>query len=270
MVDEYLWDFKRQQLTKMIKPFLLRTPPYDPSSGGIKVMYGLYGWLLAKGQPAFLNTQIDIPSVGIYPEIYQGNDMGAQKVVRYILQTPGMMGTTDEFGRFTMGPTDFNKNDEKYVFSRVYDQWGVDDDHILFLPVIDLHTFKDKKGLRPKVAFYIGKGVNMGKHPKEAIEIKREETGDQQALAEVLNQCQTLYVYDRMSAIMEVARLCGCNVVYLGDLSLETLQKYEPGMNGLGYQKEEKLNSEEFRAHYKDLIQIFENKLDRFIDHIQQ
>lgn len=253
----------------MIKPYLLRTPPYDPSSGGIKVMYGLYGHLLAKGLPAFLNTSIDVPSVGIYPEIYQGNDMGSHKVVRYILQKPGMMATTDEFGILTPGPTDFPASDEKYVFSRVYDEWGVDDDHILFLPIIDLHTFTDQGRKRDKVAFYVGKGANLGKHPTEAIEITRLFTSDQQALAELLNQCQTLYVYDHLSAIMEVARLCGTSIVYLGDMPKEQLEKYEPGMNGLGYGVEEKLDSKEFRSHYKDMIHVFENKLDRFIESTQ-
>lgn len=233
-------------------------------------MYGLYGWLLAKGQPAFINTGIDISSVGIYPEIYSGNDMGAQKVIRYILQKPGMMGTTDEFGRFVAGPEAFDPSDELYVFSRAYDEWGVDDDHILFLPIIDLHTFYDQKKPRIKKAFYVGKGVNMGQHPEDAVELKRNETSDQQKLAEFLNECETLYVYDHLSAIMEVARLCGCKVVYLGDMPAEQLQKYEPGMNGLGYGVETDLDTKEFRAHYKDMIQVFENKLEKFIDHTQK
>ena len=112
----------------MRKPYLLRVPPMDPVSGGIRVVYGLYGWLLAKGQIAFLNTQIDVPSIGIYPEIYHGNDMGSQKVIRYILQTPGRMGTSDEFGTFQRGPEAFDPKDEIYVFSKVYDQWNVPDD----------------------------------------------------------------------------------------------------------------------------------------------
>lgn len=254
----------------MTKPYLIATPPYDPSSGGIKVMYGLYGYLLARGLPAFLNARTDIPSVGIYPEIYHGNDVGAQKVIRYILQKPGMMATPDENGVMKAGPTAFPSTDEIYVFSRVYDEWGVDDDHVLFLPIIDLHTFKDLKKKRTKTAFYVGKGVNMGNHPTDAIELPRQFTADQQALAEFLNECHTLYVYDRLSAIMEVARLCGVKVKYFGDLTKEELEKYEPGMNGLAYREELKeLWTVAFRAHYESMIRTFEERLDTFIERTQ-
>ena|SRR3990167_3942152 len=254
----------------MRKPYLLRVPPMDPVSGGIRVVYGLYGWLLAKGQIAFLNTQIDVPSIGIYPEIYHGNDMGSQKVIRYILQTPGRMGTSDEFGTFQRGPEAFDPKDEIYVFSKVYDQWNVPDDHILFLPIIDLHTFRDQGKKRIKTAFYCARGANLGKHPKDAIEITRQFATDQQALADLLNECQTLYVYDHITAMLEIARLCGCKIEYWGETPLEVLKKYEPGMNGLGYKKEEKLYSDDFRKHYIDMVWLFKDRLDKFIDHTQE
>ena len=255
----------------MIKPYLLRTPDYDYTSGGIKVMYGLYGHLLAKGLPAFLNAGVNVPSVGIYPEIYHGNDMFATKVVRYILQTPGMMGTQDQFGEFKAGPTSFPPDDEIYVFSRVYDEWNSDDDHILFLPIIDLHTFKDLGLKRTKKAFYVGKGANLGQHPKEAVELSRQtDTKDQQQLAKFLNECQVLYVYDHLSAIMECARLCGCKVVYLGDLTEKQLNLYEPGVEGLGYREMADLDTKTFLEHYKGLQTTFSQRLDKFIERTQE
>lgn len=232
-------------------------------------MYGLYGWLFAKGQAAFLNSAIDVPSVGIYPEIYHGNDMGAQKVIRYILQKPGMMATPDPVTHeMRPGPTSFSPTDELFIFSRVYDEWNSDEHHILFLPSIDLHTFKVTDRKRDKQAFYVGKGANMGQHPADAIELPRER--DQQKLADFLNECEVLYVYDYLSAIMECARLCGCRVVYLGEMPKNQLDLYEPGMNGLGYKKDVALNARVFRSSYKDLIFQFEKKLDWFIDHTQE
>ena len=250
-------------------PYLVRTPDFQVSSGGIRVMWGLYGWLLAKGQIAFTNVGVNTDSIGIYPEIFHGNDMHATKVIRYILQKPGMMGKGYDDGTFEAGPEEFDPQDEKYVFSKVYDEWGVDDDHILFLPIIPLNVFQDQQKVRNKVAFYVGKGTNLGKHPEDAIELTRQQTQDQEWLAGFLNECSVLYVYDRMSAIMEVARLCGCAVVYLGDLDKGELELYEPGMNGLGYKTESKLDTKKFRAHYKDMIKTFEKKLDKMIEKTQ-
>jgi len=233
-------------------------------------MYGLYGHLLAKGQIAYLNAQTDVPSIGIYPEIYRGNDMQATKVIRYILQTPGLMGTSDETGKFQTGLKTFDPKDEIYIFSKVYDEWNTPDNHVLFLPIIDLLTFKDLKRKRTKIAYYVGKGVNSFQHPKEAIELTREFAQDQSKLAEFLNECQTLYVYDRLSAIMECSRLAGCKVVYLGELPLETLKLYEPGLEGLGYRKEEELNVVAFRERYKQLKREFDLNLDGFIERSQK
>jgi len=249
----------------MRKPYLIRVPDFDPVSGGIRVMYGLYGHLLAKGQIVFLNQAMYIPTVGIYPEIYHGNELNAQKVIRYILQTPGVMSTGG-----IPGPTIFDETDELYCFSRVYDQWGLDDDHILFLPIIDLHTFKDQGRKRTKTAYYCARGKNLQKHPEDAIEITRAFATDQQALADLLNECKVLYVYDQITAILEVARLCGCPVQYWGSTLLETLEKYEPGLLGLSYRHEiEDFPVEVFRQNYIKLGEIFSRKLDKFIDHTQ-
>lgn len=197
--------------------------------------------------------------------------MGANTVVRYILQTPGIMGTADQDGVFRNGPTSFENNDKIYVFSKVYDVFGVADDHILFLPILNTHLFTNKNRKRNKTCYLVGKGTNQLKHPKNSIEITRGFASDQQALAELLNECQTLYCYDRLSAMMEVARLCGCSVRYYGELAKETLELYEPGMNGVTYKddNEIQLDSEAFREHYLSMIKLFDAKLNLFIESTQ-
>lgn len=257
----------------MRKPYLIRTPSFDPTSGGIRVMYGLYGHLLAKGEMAFINVGMDIPTIGIYPEIYHGNDMNASKVVRYILQTPGMMGTGNQNGEFQLGPSTEEikaTSDLIYTFSKIYDTVGLDDAHTMFLPIINLKVFKDQHKTRTKTCYLVGKGVEGTKHPEDAIELTREFAQDQQALADLLNECHTLYVYDKLSAMMDIARLCGVNVRYYGDFSKEELTKYEPGMNGLGYRDEEAtVWTSAFRSHYEGLVRKFDEKLDLFIEETQ-
>jgi hypothetical protein len=224
-------------------------------------MWGLYAWLLTKGQVAYLNSTSDDRDgfVAIYPEIYQGNETGASVVVRYLLNKPGRMAL---YG--TPGPATFAPTDRIYTFSKMY--YDTDDEHILFLPILDLTTFYDQKRKRTKTAFYVGKGKNFSQHPEGAIEITREFATDQQQLADLLNQCQVLYSYDPVSAMTEISRLCGCRVVLIQDEYTEEQYKlYEPGLNGMGLKKDVGLDSDEFRTSYKALRRTFDTRLDQFI-----
>lgn len=251
------------------RPYSIRVPPFDITSGGIRVVYGLFGWLLAKGQIVFLNTNLGKDSIAIYPEIYHGNDLGGSTVVRYILNKPGVMGMTMN-GVFTPGPTTFDPTDKIYVFSKIFDTFYVDYDHILFLPILNLQVFKDQKKKRTKTCYLIGKGKNKCIHPKGAIEITREFAQDQQALADLLNECTVLYGYDKLSAMYEIARLCGCRVKYYGGYDEQELNLYEPGMNGFGVMGEDRtLYTEAFREHYVEMIRMFDKKLDTFISETQ-
>ena len=262
---------------KQYKPYVIRTPAFDPTSGGIRVMWGLYGWLLAKGQLAYVNTLMDTPTIGIYPEIYRDNDLQAEKVIRYILQTPGVMGTSDQGGTFKTSPTTeeyktnpLYENDEFYVFSKIYDTFGVDENHLMFLPILNLGLFKDLGKKRTKTCYLVGKGDNTHKHPEDSIELTREFSLDQKALADLLNECQYMYCYEPTSAMMEIARLCGCKIKYFGGKSKMELELYEPGIDGIDFGKGCEFKSERFRYNYGQLVKTFSNKLDRFIEDTQQ
>jgi len=253
------------------KPYAVCTPPFDPVSGGIRVMWGLYGWLLAKGQIVYVNAKYeDRNFIAIYPEIYHGNPAGANIVVRYILNKPGVMAN---FG--TAGPTTFEKTDRIFVFSKIFDTFGVDDDHLMFLPVLNLHLFKDHGKKRTKKCVFFGKYGSVSNlkvhysHPKDCIPIDRKFATDQKALADLLNECQVMYGYDSVSAMYEVARLCGCRVVIIpdGSYTKKEFSQYEPGMNGISWDVKEKveLDVKKFRKHYIKMIKLFDRKMDRFI-----
>ena len=249
------------------KPYCIAAPPYDSVSGGIRVMYALQSWLETKGQIALMNTTFDTDFIAVYPEIYHGNQAEAKNVVRYILNKPGVMASNG-----VQGPTSFDMKDKIYVFSEMFNTFGVDDDHIMFLPVLNLHLFKDQKKKRTNTCYFIGKGINLEKHPEKSIPITRESSRDQAHLTDVLNKCQVMYCYDDATAMTEIARLCGCRViVYPGTRGLQEWEKYEPGMNGItwGDDSEVKLDVEKFRQHYKNMILVFESRLEKFIDDTQ-
>lgn len=254
-----------------MKPYSVWCPPFEVTSGGIRVLYGLVGWLLSKGQIVVPNAKaIDGEYITIYPEIVNGNPFGAENVVRYILATPGVMASGG-----VPGPTTFPKEDSIYVFSELYNNdLKVDKDHIMFLPILDLNTFKvTNTGKRNKKCKLIGKGYDLHLPETEGLfELTREFSNDQQQLADYLNECQVMYSYDPNSAMFEIARLCGCQVEIIPSrYKRDEFEKYEPGMNGITYYGEEtsKLDAEEFRTHYKSLILDFDYKIDKFIESTQ-
>lgn len=257
------------------KPYVVASPPFDPVSGGVRVMYGLYGWLLAKGQIAFLNEK---PTSGdfiaIYPEIEKGNPAGGTTVVRYILNKPGVVPALMSDGTLRYGDTEFDKNDRLYYFSRLFG--GDDKSNFLFLPILNLHVFKDQGKKRTKTAYFVGKGMNYPLkeiHPSYSVLIDRNLAMDQQALADLLNECSVLYCYDPVSAMLELARLCGCRIVMVNPIyTKEEFSRYEPGMNGISWGKDEgvDLKTWAFRLDYIDMVKEFEKNLDKFIDETQK
>ena len=254
----------------MRKPYSIYLPDWETCSGGIRVLYGLYGGLLTKGQVVIPNmTTTESDYITIYPEIVRGtplsNPAARQTVVRYLLNKPGTMAL---YG--TPGPTTFDKTDLIYSFSKMY--YDTDDKHTLFLPILDLHTFKDQKKNRNKKCVFIGKGEDKHLHPEGCIAIDRKFAEDQQALADLLNECEIMYSYDPISAMTEIARLCGCRVVLLQNIySKSEYRDYEPGLNGMsfGLDEEVKLDTEGFRSHYGLLKKTFSVKLDMFIEDTQ-
>lgn len=257
------------------KPYSIRTPDFDVLSGGIRVLWGLFGYLLAKGQLVVTNSKWNTDFIGIYPEIFHGNELGAKKVIRYILNKPSVMASYGIAGPSTQELK--ATSDEIYVFSKIYDTFGVDEEHLLFLPILNLHLFKDQKRRRDKTCYFVGKGKDLGLHPKDAIRIDRSNSSDQQELADLLNTCSVMYSYENPTAMVEIARLCGCRVVFFPEGAATKFTKkqleedYEPGMMGVsfGLKEENQLDIKAFRERYISLIKTFEKKLDRFIVYTQ-
>lgn len=259
----------------MYKPYVITSPDWETTSGGVRVMYGLYGWLLAQGQVVFLNQRPEgSDTIAIYPEIQQGNPAQAKKVIRYILNKPGVVPALYEDGTLLTGPEDFDPTDELYYFSRLFGE-AQDEDHYLFLPILNMHLFKDQKKKRTKTAYFIGKGMNYPYkpiHPADAILIDRILAQDQGALADLLNECEVLYCYDPVTAMTELARLCNTRIVMVNPLyTKEDFAKYEPGLNGISWGQDEGvvLDHEEFRDQYYVMIGRFNEKLSRFIESTQ-
>jgi hypothetical protein len=95
---------------------------------------------------------------------------------------------------------------------------------------------------------------------------------NQELLADTLNECHTMYMYENLTAMMDIARLCGCSIKYFGGLNRQKLKLYEPGVNGITFEtetEESPLNTKLFQDHYEEMKVIFDRKLDWFIDFTQ-
>jgi len=252
------------------KPYSIFLPNFDTTSGGIRVLWGLYGALLLRGQIVVPNAKFNHDDfIAIYPEIVQGNPLGARHVVRWILNEPGVMSSDG-----VPGPTKFDDTDHLYVFSELFNQKiKADSLHKMFLPILDTFLFNDQGKKRTKTAYFVGKGINQELHPKDSILIDRKLAQDQGGLADLLNECQVMYQYDMVSAMSEIARLCGCKVKLIQDKYTKSqYREYEPGMNGLsfGINEDVPLEVQGFKEHYGQMKSTFLNKLDRFITDTQK
>jgi len=82
-----------------------------------------------------------------------------------------------------------------------------------------------------------------------------------------------LYCYDNITAMTELARLCGCPVVLVpnGEYTEEKYREHEMGMEGLGWGKiPEPFGSNKFMERYKNLKEVFYDKLNNFIEITQK
>ena len=272
----------------MNRPYLIWSPPFDESSGGIKVMHRMVVELQKRGCEVFLNTKQQNPKwdyvpfwedcsepdvIAIYPEIVPGNPFNAKTVVRYLLNIPGACAPDY---RSTWGYDDI-----LYTYSKLFNtKLNLPEDRVILCPHIDLDVFYDMELLRKGRMVYRGKGrqpdIPMLKdYP--SLGGKESFRGDdgQQRLAESLNRCDLLYCYDTATAMTEIARLCGCPVVLLPDCTY-TWQDYQQHefwqSGGIGFDLLEAplarltINSDVMRADYQEAEKIFQKKLTEFIE----
>lgn len=248
-----------------MKPIVIVSPQYDYTSGGIKVMWALYGHLLARGLEVYMNqAPLWKDYVVIYPEIFHGNPANGGTVMRYILNKPGVMAANG-----VPGPTSFDFSDKLVYFSRLFSPTDTDD--ILFLPAINLNTFyHDPKIIKKNKCKFIGKGIDTHIQESEGLQvIDRTTAKDQAALAHYLRSCEVMYCFDPCTAMTEVARLCGCRVVMVNNTQYTETEfsRYEPGMNGISWETDNhaSFDVEAFQSHYRGLFDTFGKKLDQYI-----
>lgn len=193
-------------------------------------------------------------TVIVYPEVTEGNPLGAKHVVRWIMNTPGLLG-----GDGIYQPTD-------HIFQ--YHPWfTVNPKYTVqgLLTAIDLgyqlKTYQNQYLPNRKGGAYLvrkGRDKKLDQHPADFVHADPllEKMSDEEAAA-FFNSIETFISYDDMTWISVQAALCGCKSIIIpgqGDRSEENLKKINR-IKGVAYGFDDEQwvesTSNELRPHYE-------------------
>lgn len=240
----------------MARPYLIVSHDYTRTSAGVRALHNLarelsayHGGAFVTGMPgprtqhlqADEGTRRELIRDGIvvYPEVEDGNPLGASRIVRYFLNVPGRIRRA----RFT-------KDEVRFAYCGLLSKYvNYDPKRILTVPVVERDLFNRGSGLylgerrNESAAFWTGQKcadapLHFIPETNDAIEITYDWPPRRLLLAGVLKKCKLFYSYANYTALLTEARLCGCPSVVIPN-ALWTREKYEAGipygMNGLAW-----------------------------------
>jgi hypothetical protein len=222
----------------MVMPpsFLIWSPPYRHTSSGIRALFRLCHHLNRAGySSAIMTPQREVPagwrtplhtgpvgdSIVIYPEIVTGNLARASKVVRWVLNDPGLLG----------GNTTYP--DEEMVF--LYDVKKLDVvnravsrplgvERVLWMGLVDpAYIYRDSSVPRDLDCSFTYKGKALSQRfplPEGRAVALESLTPSMAALGATLRRTRTLYSFDHYSNVLREAVICGCTVRTIDEMGV--------------------------------------------------
>jgi hypothetical protein len=144
-------------------------------------------------------------SIVVYPEVIEGNPLGARRVVRWLLNKPGAI----------TGVTSFGFDDLILYYNDQFLPNGVVANEEFMIKVTDWKTNiyrGDYVGERKGIYFMVRKGrdVPLNYHPKDAIQVDGLSHAE---LAGIFSVAKMFISYDLYTAYSTYASLCGCDSV---------------------------------------------------------
>jgi hypothetical protein len=144
------------------------------------------------------------PFIAVYPEVVYDNPLGAQYVVRWLLNHQGRLG----------GPKTYMDSDAIFAYSEAIASDAPRVNGILCLVPLERELFFDPLyPNRSGVYFYVGKGVRPQELPSGVVEITRTWPGTRAEVAAVLQRAELLITYDDFTQLIAEATFCGCPVI---------------------------------------------------------
>lgn len=155
----------------------------------------------------------------VYPETVWGNPLGFRRVVRWVLNTPGLQGGSSRF------------DDGELVFA-----WApryLASAPCLRVDTIDRSLFYDDHCKRDTDAVFVHKNGHVRATPElaDAVEITIDRPASRQDLAALLRCTRTLYSHDANSSLMAEAEACGAEVKLITKTGFADYQPLDPPFN---------------------------------------
>lgn len=208
--------------------FLIWAPRFSHRSAGVRALYRLCHHFNEAGYPAAMVTQPGKANSGwktpehvgpvgdaivIYPEIVSGNPLGATRVVRWAMNTPGLLG----------GDTAYSEDEEVFVYdpqklaavSRAIGR-PLGPERVMWVSVIDpRYIYPDPSVPKTIDITFTNKGRDLAERfPPPVADVRRLEdlAPNQKALGETLRRTRTVYSYDHYSNLLREAHISGCDI----------------------------------------------------------
>ncbi|HEY6633330.1 MAG TPA: hypothetical protein VIZ90_17910 [Rhizobiaceae bacterium] len=216
-----------------VETFLIWAPGYTHRSSGVRALYRLCHHLNSCGYPSAMIAEGEAnpenwnaplwsgpvdDSIVVYPEVVTGNPLGARRVVRWVLNDPGLLGGDKTYA------------DDEMVF--VYDpakleiasqavRAPLDNRRVLWTGLIDpTRIYPDPAVPRTLDCSFTHKGRKLAERfplPDGVDAVPLETiTPDMAALGDVLRRTRTLYSYDHYSNVLREAHISGCDIRVVG------------------------------------------------------
>jgi hypothetical protein len=207
-----------------LRRFVIAAPDYTDIHGGVVAMHRLCDRLNRIGYEAFIEPLGDATgitrngwltplwwrqnfegTVMVYPEIVTGNPLGAQWVVRWLLNRPAW---------FTGSEMDEDGDDLIVAFSPQI----APEKPVLNVPLFDPTVFFPKDVEGQGGLLWIGKGVVPPDFDRSDLTlITNDWPTSRQAMADLLRNAEVLYSCDWLTTIIGESLMCGTRVVLVGN-----------------------------------------------------
>jgi hypothetical protein len=221
--------------------FVIWAPEYTHRSSGVRALYRLCHHLNRAGYPSAVLVDPDhrrepedpmpgwdVPlhegppggSIVVYPEIVSGNPLGARRVVRWALNTPGLLGGDTRYDDAEMVFV-YDPHKLSAVAPATSERLGPE--RVLWLGLVDpASVYPDPTLPRTMDCSFTYKGRDLcGRFPLPESDLGEivaleQITPTMESLGDALRQTRVFYSYDHYSNALREAAVCGCEVRVVG------------------------------------------------------